>query len=164
VYRASKALSVVQARDYYQREYSRGDYYEHDTKERKGEWFGKGADRLGLKGEVSKAEFHALLEGRSPKGEQLVVSEASTDKHRAGWDFTCSADKSVSLMALVEGDERVASGHRIAVDRSLAELERYVQTKDRFATARPRARWWRRNSSTRAAESSTRSSTPTSSS
>src|SRR6266446_9442394 len=119
MYRASKALSVVQARDYYQREYSQGDYYEHDTQARKGEWYGKGADRLGLKGDVSKAE-------------QLVVGEASTDKHRAGWDFTCSADKSVSLMALVEGDERVRGAHRIAVDRSFAELERYVQTKDRF--------------------------------
>ncbi len=132
MYRASKALSVVQARDYYQREYSRGDYYEHDTQERKGEWYGKGAERLGLRGEVSKADFHALLEGRSPKGEQLVAAEASTDKHRAGWDFTCSADKSVSLMSLVEGDGGVTHAHRTAVDRSLAELERYVQTKDRF--------------------------------
>lgn len=132
MYRASKALSVPQARDYYQKEYSRGDYYEHDTLERKGEWHGKGADRLELRGEVSRADFHALLEGKGPDGVQLVAAEASTDKHRAGWDFTCSADKSVSLMAVVEGDEGVRQAHRLAVDRSLDELERYVQTKDRF--------------------------------
>jgi len=133
MYRASKALSVVQARDYYQREYSRGDYYEHDTRERKGEWYGKAADRLGLQGEVSRPDFHALLEGKSRAGgEQLIAGEASTEKHRAGWDFTASADKSVSLMALVEGDERVTDAHRRAVDRSLGELERYVQAKDHF--------------------------------
>lgn len=132
MYRASKALSVPQARDYYQKEYSRGDYYEHDTLERKGEWHGQGADRLELRGEVRREDFHALLEGKGPDGVQLVAAEASTDKHRAGWDFTCSADKSVSLMAVVEGDEGVRQAHRLAVDRSLDELERYVQTKDRF--------------------------------
>jgi conjugative relaxase-like TrwC/TraI family protein len=131
VYRASKALSVGQARDYYRREYTRGDYYEHDTLERKGEWYGKGAERLGLRGEVDKAQFDSLLQGRGPAGDVLVTGEAATDKHRAGWDFTCSADKSVSLVALVGGDEGVRAAHRSAVDRSLAELERYVQTKDR---------------------------------
>jgi len=131
VYRASKALTVVQARDYYAREYSRGDYYEHDTKERKGEWAGRGAERLGLRGEVGRPAFHSLLEGRSPDGVQLIAAEAATDKHRAGWDFTASADKSVSIVALVGGDERVTQAHRIAVDRSLIELERHVQAKDR---------------------------------
>ena len=63
MYRASKALTVVQARDYYAKEYSRGDYYEHDTKERKGEWTGRGAERLGLRGEVGRPAFHSLLEG-----------------------------------------------------------------------------------------------------
>ncbi len=129
MYRASKALSVPQARDYFEKEYSRGDYYVHDTLERKGEWYGKGAGRLGLHGEVSRADFHALLEGRGPTGEPLVAGEAATAKHRAGWDFTCSADKSVSLVALVAGDEDVRTAHCLAVDRSLAELERYVQTK-----------------------------------
>ncbi len=80
MYRASKALSVVQARDYYQREYSQGDYYEHDTQDRKGEWYGKGAERLGLNGEVSKSDFHALLDGRSPKGEQLSIERAGTSR------------------------------------------------------------------------------------
>jgi conjugative relaxase-like TrwC/TraI family protein len=42
-------------------------------------------------------------------------------EHRAGWDATFSAPKSVSLTALVGGDDRV----RVALD----EMEKYVQAR-----------------------------------
>ena len=50
-------------------------------------------------------------------------------EHRAGWDATFSAPKSVSLTALVGGDERVRVAHREAVNVALDELERYVQAR-----------------------------------
>ena len=50
-------------------------------------------------------------------------------EHRAGWDATFSAPKSVSLTALVGGDERVREAHRAAVTTALAELERYTQAR-----------------------------------
>ena len=48
-------------------------------------------------------------------------------EHRAGWDATFSAPKSVSLTALVGGDERVREAHRESVGVALDELERFVQ-------------------------------------
>jgi conjugative relaxase-like TrwC/TraI family protein len=50
-------------------------------------------------------------------------------EHRAGWDATFSAPKSVSLTALVGGDERVREAHRESVRAALTELERYTQAR-----------------------------------
>jgi conjugative relaxase-like TrwC/TraI family protein len=50
-------------------------------------------------------------------------------EHRAGWDATFSAPKSVSLTALVGGDDRVREAHRDAVNVALTELERYTQAR-----------------------------------
>ncbi len=50
-------------------------------------------------------------------------------EHRAGWDATFSAPKSVSLTALVGGDERVREAHRESVRVALGELERYTQAR-----------------------------------
>jgi conjugative relaxase-like TrwC/TraI family protein len=50
-------------------------------------------------------------------------------EHRAGWDATFSAPKSVSLTALVGGDDEVRQAHRQAVAFALNELERYTQAR-----------------------------------
>jgi conjugative relaxase-like TrwC/TraI family protein len=55
--------------------------------------------------------------------------EVTSVEHRAGWDATFSAPKSVSLTALVGGDERVREAHRESVRVALGELERYTQAR-----------------------------------
>jgi hypothetical protein len=70
-----------------------------------------------LAGAVSAEEFARLSQGQHPQtGEQLVRQRApyeyqdadgktiKTMEHRAGWDATLSAPKSVSLTALAGGD------------------------------------------------------------
>jgi conjugative relaxase-like TrwC/TraI family protein len=52
-----------------------------------------------------------------------------TMEHRAGWDATFSAPKSVSLTALVGGDQRVREAHRQSVSVALDQLERYTQAR-----------------------------------
>ena len=108
--RASMALPASEGKDYYDKEYSRGDYYTEDERAVPGQWSGRGAERLGLQGEVEKEVFEAVLEGKAgPSGDQLIPGQVGTGKHRAGWDFTCSPEKSVSIMALV-----LHSAHRPA--------------------------------------------------
>ena len=55
--------------------------------------------------------------------------EVTSMEHRAGWDATFSAPKSVSLTALVGGDERVRLAHRESVRVALHELEHYTQAR-----------------------------------
>ncbi len=139
----SKPLSSGQAQSYHKLEFtseSQSYYMQGDSV--KGEWRGKLAARLGLAGEVSPFEFSRLADGIHPQtGEQLVRHRAATEyknpdgsitksvEHRAGWDATFSAPKSVSLTALVGGDERVRDAHRAAVTTALDELERYTQAR-----------------------------------
>ena len=139
----SKPLSAAQAHSYHQQEFSNSqDNYYTQSENVRGEWHGKLAAQWGLQGEVQAEHFAALADGQHPlTGEQLVQHRSAyeylnrqgetihTMEHRAGWDATFSAPKSVSLTALVGGDERVRVAHREAVNVALDELERFVQAR-----------------------------------
>ena len=81
-----------------------------------------------MAGSVSGQQFYRLAEGQHPvTGEQLVQHRVATEyqnrqgkrlqsgEHRAGWDATFSAPKSVSITALVGADEQVREAHRESV-------------------------------------------------
>ena len=96
------------------------NYYSPGEAETSGEWFGKGADALGLTGNVDKETFEALLKGSLPDGSQV----GNPDRHRAGIDLTFSLPKSWSLLALVGGDRRILEAYRAAVKETLGWAER----------------------------------------
>ena len=139
----SKPLNAGQAQTYHAKEFTSPDQnYWKQGDVNLGEWQGKLAKSFGLSGHVDAEQFARLSEGQHPiTGEQLVkhrdgkeytTEEGRTVKpveHRAGWDATFSAPKSVSLTALVGGDDRVREAHREAVTVALAELERYTQAR-----------------------------------
>src|ERR1700761_8547800 len=139
----SKPLSAVQAQSYHQKEFtSREQNYWSQRGVVVGEWQGRLATPLGLAGAVSSEDFTKLSQGQRPEtGEQLVRQRASyeyqdadgktikTMEHRAGWDATFSAPKSVSLTALVGGDDRVREAHRDSVRIALEQLEHYTQAR-----------------------------------
>ncbi len=139
----SKPLSAGQARSYHAEEFANAkDNYYTQGEQVVGEWHGRLAEEWGLIGEVREQQFHRLSEGQHPvTGEQLVRHQSpreyvnehgekiKTMEHRAGWDATFSAPKSVSLTALVGGDERVRDAHRESVSVALSEMERFVQAR-----------------------------------
>jgi conjugative relaxase-like TrwC/TraI family protein len=125
------ALSVGQAETYYQEKYSRDDYYT-ESQRVTGYWYGKAAHALGLTGEVPEDQFRAVLRGLDPNtGAMLVSAAAGRSERRAGWDATFNAPKSVSVQALVGGDERLIGAHRRAVERALSEIELFAQARQR---------------------------------
>src|SRR5438477_9951781 len=137
----SKPLSAGQAQTYHQKEFTAKEQnYWSQRGVIAGEWQGQLAAQLGLAGAVSAAYFARLSQGQHPEtGDQLVRQRASyeyqgadgktvkTMEHRAGWDATFSAPKSVSLTALVGGDDRVRDAHRESVRVALEQLEHYTQ-------------------------------------
>ena len=106
-------------------------------------WAGRGAEELGLSGPVDSDTFRAVLEGKVPGGRELGRKDLDGNiQHRPGRDVTLSAPKSVSLMAMVGGDERIVDAHDRAVGRTLAWIERNaVETRlqDRATGAMVRA-------------------------
>jgi conjugative relaxase-like TrwC/TraI family protein len=139
----SRAISAAKLRAYHAEAFSnaRDNYF--TTGDRiTGRWHGELARRWGLVGDVQEEPFLRLTEGQDPTtGETLVRhvtprlyvnshgATVHTMAHRAGWDATFSTPKSISLTALVGGDERVRVAHRESVAVALEELERHVQAR-----------------------------------
>lgn len=105
-------------------------YFTDDYERGETRWFGKGAAKLGLVGEIDRESFEHICYGRSPDGSKYLGTKGDPEKRRAGTDFTFSAPKSVSLTALVGGDNRLENAHRLAVEKTLKLIEeRYAQTR-----------------------------------
>ena len=117
--------SAAQGASYYERD----GYYAKDDPEHRAAsaWAGKGAEELGLKGPVDPDTFRAILEGKVPDGSDTRLGRRGKDGeilHRPGRDLTFSAPKSVSIAALVGGDDRIVEAHDRAVKATLAWVEK----------------------------------------
>jgi conjugative relaxase-like TrwC/TraI family protein len=109
--------------------FDRDNYYSRDQSSEKSKWYGKGAEELGLEGEVSNQDFRNLLEGRDTNGER-IVQLGPFEHHKPGIDMTFSAPKSASLLALVKQDLEVVEVWDRSVDRALEQTEReFAQTR-----------------------------------
>lgn len=150
----SRAVSAGQAKKYYQTELqterdaslsnSAADAsLDAQSLERtSGKWHGKLAEEMGLRGAVTTEQFERLCDGKHPFTEEELVrhapvkhytnrfgKEITTMEHRALWDGTFSAPKSVSLVAVAGGDDRVREAHRASVRSALDEVEKYIEAR-----------------------------------
>jgi conjugative relaxase-like TrwC/TraI family protein len=119
------------AESYFDEHLSQNDYYAAGEI-RPGQWIGAGAERLGLKGDVSREQFHALCENENPEsGERLTQRQLKEGQRRVFYDFTCSAPKSVSVLAVTLADERLVTAHEEATRIAFRELEAFAATRVR---------------------------------
>ena len=153
--RITTSHSAEAAKNYFDVALKTSDYYTKDV----GIWGGKGAEILELKGDVQRKDFVALTNNRWPgaNGKRLTArmnktrledvtdktgmptidSETGTVKkrevsnRRAGYDFTFSAPKSVSLYLAVNEDKVVEQMITEAVDETMAAIETRMETKVR---------------------------------
>jgi conjugative relaxase-like TrwC/TraI family protein len=124
----SKPLSAGQARSYHEKEFANSEqnyYSQRDTVQ--GEWTGELAVEWDLTGAVGGEQIVQLRFSQARTNEHGET--VTTAEHRAGWDATFSAPKSISITALVGGDELIRQAHRESVAAALDELERYVQAR-----------------------------------
>lgn len=123
-------ISVGQASSGY---YRQDGYYAKDGDEAKEAslWFGKGAEAAGLSGNVDPKTFDDVMKGINPDGVQMGRKNSEGQiEHRAGTDLTFSPSKSVSIVGLVGGDERVIQAHDAAVKTALAHVEeKFLNTR-----------------------------------
>jgi conjugative relaxase-like TrwC/TraI family protein len=126
---------------YAQRHLEHSDYYD-EQRRIQGEWHGRGAKLLGLRGEVTREQFEAIHEGLHPETGEFLRPRHSADKTadngneqskaRSLYDLTFSAPKSVSIQTTIGGDERLTAAHDKAVREALAESENYAATRVRL--------------------------------
>ena len=117
-----KAISSTAAASHY---YSESDYYAKDgERDISSRWQGAAAKILGLEGEVDSQSFRELLDGKLTDGTRIGRRNGNGEtEHKKGWDFTLSAPKSVSILALAGGDKRLIAAHNEAVSTALKHLE-----------------------------------------
>jgi conjugative relaxase-like TrwC/TraI family protein len=126
---------------YAQRHLEHSDYYDEHRRVQ-GEWNGRGAELLGLRGGVTQEHFEAIREGLNPETGEFLRPRHSADrakedgseqsKGRSLYDLTFSAPKSISVQALVGGDDRLVAAHDKAVREALAEAESHAATRVRL--------------------------------
>ncbi|WP_263349693.1 MobF family relaxase [Acidicapsa acidisoli] len=127
---------------YAERHLQHSDYYDENHRVA-GAWHGQGARLVGLHGEVKSAQFEAIREGMHPLTGDYLRPRHSSDrlddqgntqtKARSLYDLTFSAPKSISIQAVVGGDERLIAAHDKSVQAALGEGERYAATRVRLA-------------------------------
>lgn len=116
------------------------NYYTRADAERSGQWLGRGAETLGLRGVIEASQFEAVLKGKLPDGSRVGSDNRA---HRAGTDLTFSMPKSWSILALVGGDRRILDAYGAAVretlawaEKNLAETRMEVRGKERVVATR----------------------------
>ncbi len=124
--------SGAAAEQYFRSHLRTSDYLSQDGA-RPGIWFGKGAERLGLEGEVAAKDFLALAGNRNPQtGERLSVRDVKNA--RPGYDFTFSGPKSFAAMWARTGDERLIDVLRDSILDTIArDIEPEMKTRLRRA-------------------------------
>ncbi len=131
-------LNLRNAKEYFREHLCVGDYYSQGQQVR-GEWFGQGAEKLGLKGAVTEQEFLRLCEGLHPQtGERLTLRRNTVRREngqtvanrRVFYDFTISPPKGVSVVGLLQ-DDRISALHDRAVRSAMAELETFAEARVR---------------------------------
>jgi hypothetical protein len=80
--RVIMSVSAEGAEKYFDEALKRSDYCAKEL----GVWGGKGANRLGLKGEVTCEEFLALAPNEVPRTEENLTVRTK-DERTAGYDF-----------------------------------------------------------------------------
>jgi hypothetical protein len=153
--RITTSHSAIEAEKYFDLALKTSDYYAKEQ----GIWGGKGAERLGLKGRVERKDFVALAGNKVPSTQKRLTLRKNTTREekirdketgipildpetgqpvtkevsnrRAGYDFTFSVPKSVSLYLAVNDDKVVEELIAEALDETMAEIEARMETKIR---------------------------------
>jgi conjugative relaxase-like TrwC/TraI family protein len=123
--------NLADAEGYFDEHLAQNDYYAAGEV-RPGQWIGTGAERLGLQQHVTRNQFHALCENQNPNdGERLTQRQQAENVRRVFYDFTCSAPKSVSVLAVTLDDQRLIEAHEEASCLAFRELETFAATRVR---------------------------------
>jgi conjugative relaxase-like TrwC/TraI family protein len=132
--------AMSDGKGYSARHLEHNDYYAEGERIA-GEWFGRGAALLGLHGTIQTEDFEAIRQGIDPTTKAFLRVRQGADRisadgtrlaqGRSLYDFTISAPKSVSVLAVLREDRSLIDAHRTAVKEALQELETYAAARIR---------------------------------
>ena len=123
-------ISGIRSISYYTELAENDDYYAEQG-EAPGRW-GQAASWLGISGLVQSEQFQAIMQGFDPTTGEALVQNAGKENHRAGWDLTFSAPKSVSVAYAVgstEQRQQIEAAQQAAADAAMKYIENYAEVR-----------------------------------
>ncbi|HEX3146674.1 MAG TPA: MobF family relaxase [Gemmataceae bacterium] len=126
--RINQQRSAAGARSYFDDGLAREDYYTRDTIP--GRWHGKGAERLGLVGEITRESFHNLCDNLD-RNTGRTLTQRTRENRTVGYDFNFHAPKSLSLLFSLTKEERLLRAFQNAVRETMQEIEADAKTRVR---------------------------------
>ena len=123
--------NLANAKEYFQEHLSQNDYYAAGEIQ-PAQWIGMGVEQLRLPGKVTTEVLCGLCENKHPEtGERLTQRTQKEGQRRVFYDFTCSAPKSISVLAVTLDDQRLMDAHGEAARIAFRELENFAATRVR---------------------------------
>lgn len=126
--RAITSTNALNTEKYFTGDLARKEYYLDGVG--RSEWMGKGAERLGLSGPVSREPFRALCQNRDPRTGEQLTPRMRADR-RVGVDFNFHVPKSVSLVYAVGRDFALRDAVWMAASQAMRAMEPWVETRVR---------------------------------
>jgi len=121
---------------YLERHLAANDYY-CENESVIGKWVGEGARRLALDQDIRAGDksFESLRNNRVPDSTEKLTLRDSPNRVKF-FDFQCSTQKSISIMAITLGDTRLLEAHDAAASLAYSELERFAARQANTALTR----------------------------
>ncbi len=122
--------SAASGKAYFTDSLSKSDYYIADT-ELAGIYGGRLAERLGLKGAITKEEFFALCDNINPANNSNLTPETRLDR-TVFYDINFQVPKSVSIVNALSKDDHIVTAFRESFYATMAEIEADSLTRVRL--------------------------------
>ena len=136
--RVTQSVSAVGAAKYFDEALARGDYYSEADRSI-GTWGGKAAELLGLSRQVSRGDFIKLASNLDPRTQERLTARTKNNR-TAGYDFTFSVPKSVSLYLARNPGSEVRQMVMDSFSETMTSIEVEMKTRVRGKGADGRER------------------------
>ncbi|RYU92690.1 conjugal transfer protein [Emticicia agri] len=124
-----QSSSAAHAKAYFKDELSRSDYYVTDQ-ELQGKVQGLLAERLGIKGQVTKDLFNDLCDNINPATGKALTPRTKDDR-TVGYDINFHCPKSVSILHVLSKDDHILQVFERSVRATMQDIERDSKTRVR---------------------------------
>jgi conjugative relaxase-like TrwC/TraI family protein len=124
-----RVIASRNAKEYFAESLKREDYYS-EGQEISGDWHGMAAEKLGLSGAVTQADFESLCDNKIP-GTDERLTQRNKSNRTVGYDFNFHCPKSVSVAYEFTQDERILDAFKMSVNQTMREIESEIKTRVR---------------------------------
>ena len=128
-----RVIANRNAKEYFKQSLKREDYYTEGQEisgDWHGDWQGIGAQKLGLSGALTTAEFESLCDNQKP-GTNERLTQRNKSNRTVGYDFNFHCPKSVSVVYEFTQDERILNAFKQSVNQTMKEIEADMKTRVR---------------------------------